>query len=52
MKITIEAIGRIHTNHTSKDKAPIQGVFQPDAVGTVEIFPEFAAVHSEKSILF
>ena len=42
MEITLAAIGLIHTDHTTKEEAPIQGTFRPDAVGTVEIFPEFA----------
>lgn len=42
MRISIQAIGRIHTDHKTKDEAPIQGAFHPDAVGTVEIFPEYA----------
>jgi tRNA-Thr(GGU) m(6)t(6)A37 methyltransferase TsaA len=42
MLINIQAIGIIHTDHTSKEQAPIQGVFHPDAIGTVELFPEFA----------
>jgi len=42
MKITIQAIGIIHTDHKTKEEAPIQGTFHPDAVGTVEIFPEYA----------
>ena len=42
MIINIQAIGIIHTDHTSKEHAPIQGVFHPDAVGTVELFPEYA----------
>jgi tRNA-Thr(GGU) m(6)t(6)A37 methyltransferase TsaA len=42
MEITIQAIGLIHTDHKTKEEAPIQGAFHPDAVGTVDIFPEFA----------
>jgi tRNA-Thr(GGU) m(6)t(6)A37 methyltransferase TsaA len=42
MIIELQAIGVIHTEHTSKERAPIQGAFHPDAVGTVEILPEFA----------
>ena len=41
MEIRIEAIGIIHTDHTTKEEAPIQGAFHPDAVGTVEIYEEF-----------
>jgi len=42
MEITITAIGILHTDHKTKDEAPIQGAFDPDAMGIVEIFPEFA----------
>ncbi len=42
MIIQLKAIGVIHTEHACKEEAPIQGAFHPDAVGTVEIFPEFA----------
>jgi len=42
MEIRLAAIGIIHTDHTTKEEAPIQGAFNPDAVGTVELFPEFA----------
>ena len=42
MIIELQAIGIIHTNHTSKEEAPIQGAFHPDATGTVEIFPDYA----------
>jgi tRNA-Thr(GGU) m(6)t(6)A37 methyltransferase TsaA len=41
MSITVQAIGVIHSNHKNKADAPIQGAFDPDALGTVEIFPEF-----------
>jgi tRNA-Thr(GGU) m(6)t(6)A37 methyltransferase TsaA len=42
MVIELQAIGIIHTGHISKEEAPIQGAFHPDATGTVEIFPEYA----------
>jgi len=42
MDITLSAIGTITTNHASKDQAPVQGVFSPDAFGTVTVFPEYA----------
>ncbi len=42
MEINISAIGILHTDHKTKDEAPIQGAFDPDAKGIVEIFPEFA----------
>ena len=43
MKFQVEAIGVIHTGHATKDETPIQGAFQREAEGTVEVFPEFAA---------
>jgi tRNA-Thr(GGU) m(6)t(6)A37 methyltransferase TsaA len=43
MKYQVGAIGVIHTGHATKEETPIQGAFQPDAEGTVEVFPEFAA---------
>jgi len=43
MEFKVEAIGVIHTGHATKDETPIQGAFQPDAEGTVELFPEFVA---------
>jgi tRNA (adenine37-N6)-methyltransferase len=42
MEITLAAIGTISTDHTSKELAPVQGVFRPEAIGTIEVFPEFA----------
>jgi tRNA-Thr(GGU) m(6)t(6)A37 methyltransferase TsaA len=42
MKISLSAIGVISTDHTSKEQAPVQGVFRPDAIGTITVFPEFA----------
>ncbi len=42
MEISLNAIGIIHTGHETKEEAPIQGAFDPDAVGTVEVFPEYA----------
>jgi tRNA-Thr(GGU) m(6)t(6)A37 methyltransferase TsaA len=42
MEYRFKAIGLIHTCFSAKEEAPIQGVFQPDAEGTVEIFREFA----------
>lgn len=43
MAFQVRAIGVIHTNHATKEETPIQGAFQPDALGMVELFPEFAA---------
>ena len=42
MEFRVKPVGLIHTPHTTKEETPIQGVFRPDAVGTVEIFAEFA----------
>ncbi|MDP2181685.1 MAG: tRNA (N6-threonylcarbamoyladenosine(37)-N6)-methyltransferase TrmO [Actinomycetota bacterium] len=35
-------IGVIHTPLSSKEDAPIQGAFRPEAVGTVELVAEYA----------
>ncbi len=35
-------IGTIRTPFAEKDTTPIQGAFRPDAVGTVEVFAEYA----------
>jgi len=40
---TIQPIGMIHTSFCSKEEAPVQGAFQPEAVGKVEVLPEFLA---------
>ena len=42
MEITIHPIGIIHTPFATKEEATIQGAFQPEAEGTVELFAEFA----------
>ncbi len=42
MEYCVKALGIIHTDHGTKDVAPIQGAFRPDAVGTVEVFTEYA----------
>ena len=39
---TLAPIGVIRTPFATKDDAPIQGAFRPDAEGTVDVFPEFA----------
>jgi tRNA (adenine37-N6)-methyltransferase len=41
MLFHIEPIGMIHSPFTTKDEAPIQGKFRPEARGEVEVFPEF-----------
>ncbi len=43
MEFRLKALGVIHSCHATKEETPIQGAFKPDAVGTVEVFPEFAA---------
>jgi tRNA-Thr(GGU) m(6)t(6)A37 methyltransferase TsaA len=43
MEFQVSAVGVIHTNHATKEVTPIQGAFHPDAEGTVEVFPQFAA---------
>lgn len=42
-EMTIQPIGIIHTPFYGKEEAPVQGAFQPEAVGMVEVFPEFSA---------
>ncbi len=42
MEFNCTPIGVIHTSFDTKESAPIQGVFHPDAIGTVEILFEFA----------
>ncbi len=42
-KYSVIPVGIIHSPFTTKDEAPIQGAFVPDAVGQVELFPEYAA---------
>jgi tRNA-Thr(GGU) m(6)t(6)A37 methyltransferase TsaA len=43
LKFQAQAVGVIHTGHLTKEETPIQGAFQSDAMGMVELFPEFAA---------
>jgi tRNA (adenine37-N6)-methyltransferase len=38
----LNPIGIIKTPFADKDSAPIQGAFRPEAVGTVEVFAEYA----------
>jgi tRNA-Thr(GGU) m(6)t(6)A37 methyltransferase TsaA len=42
MQISLSAIGTISTDHAGKEHTPAQGVFTPDTVGTITIFPEFS----------
>jgi len=39
---SLKQIGVIHTTFKTKEATPIQGAFNPDAEGTVEVFPEYA----------
>ena len=39
---SIKSVGIIHSPFASKEDAPIQGAFVPEAVGQVELFPEYA----------
>ena len=43
MRFQVQALGIIHTGHATKEETPIQGAFRPEAEGTVEVFPEYAA---------
>lgn len=38
----IHPVGIIHSPFATKEESPIQGAFQPEAEGTVEVFPKFA----------
>ncbi len=43
MKIfDISPVGIIRSPFSTKEEAPIQGAFVPDAIGQVELFPEYA----------
>ncbi|MBN1574885.1 MAG: tRNA (N6-threonylcarbamoyladenosine(37)-N6)-methyltransferase TrmO [Deltaproteobacteria bacterium] len=42
MEIVYRPIGRISTSLKDKGDAPIQGVFAPESMGRVELFPEYA----------
>jgi tRNA-Thr(GGU) m(6)t(6)A37 methyltransferase TsaA len=39
--MTYESIGIIHTTFKDKSSTPIQGVFAPDSIGEIEIFPQY-----------
>jgi tRNA-Thr(GGU) m(6)t(6)A37 methyltransferase TsaA len=43
MKFDFSPIGIVHTPYAEPAGVPIQGVFADGSVGTVEVFPEFAA---------
>lgn len=40
--ITLEPIGIIHSPYHKKEDIPIQGVFKPEGVGTIEVFEKYA----------
>ena len=42
MQITLEPIGIIHSPYQEKEDIPIQGVFNPEGEGTIEVFDEYA----------
>ena len=39
--IEIRPLGLIHSPYFTKEEAPIQGAFQPDGMGWVEVFQEY-----------
>lgn len=41
--LEMEPIGVIHTPFKAKEQAPIQGAFNPDVLGTVEVFEKYEA---------
>ena len=41
MNLKLEPIGIIHSPYKTKEAAPIQGNFSPEAVGQVEVYPEY-----------
>jgi len=34
-------IGIIHSPYTTKEDTPIQGIFSPEGIGRIEVFPEY-----------
>ena len=42
MDLTVRSIGVIHSPYREKADTPIQGRFSPEALGQVEVFPEYA----------
>jgi tRNA-Thr(GGU) m(6)t(6)A37 methyltransferase TsaA len=42
MQITLKPIGIIHSPYHTKEEIPIQGVFKPEGVGTIEVYEEYA----------
>jgi tRNA (adenine37-N6)-methyltransferase len=41
MRLALKPIGVIHSPYTTKEKAPIQGIFRPEVTGWVELFPDY-----------
>ena len=34
-------IGIIHSPYATKENTPIQGIFSPESIGRIEVFPEY-----------
>ena len=47
--VKYEAIGIIHTPYQDRASTPIQGCFNPEVSGTVEVFPQYAGGLTEIS---
>ena len=41
MNLKLEPIGIIHSPYKTKEATPIQGNFSPEAIGHVEVYPEY-----------
>jgi tRNA-Thr(GGU) m(6)t(6)A37 methyltransferase TsaA len=41
MKISISPIGIVHSSYKTKETCPIQGAYYQEALGEIEIFPEY-----------
>jgi tRNA-Thr(GGU) m(6)t(6)A37 methyltransferase TsaA len=41
MNLKLEPIGIIHSPYKTKEATPIQGKFSPEAIGQVEVYPEY-----------
>ena len=42
MELKLEPIGIIHSPYQKKEDIPIQGVFKPEGVGSIEVFDQYA----------
>ncbi len=42
MQITLEPIGIIHSPYQKEEDIPIQGIFKPEGVGTIEVYEKYA----------